>query len=265
MSDPGPIGVLDSGVGGLSVLKHLHQLLPRESFFYLADSAWAPYGPKSDHEIRERCCRIVDRLLEQDIKALVLACNTATAAAVVELREQYAIPIVAMEPAIKPAVALSRKGVIAVLATEGTIDSERFLDLRSRFDDQVEIITVACHGLVDSIEQWPGDKMRRQVLLKQYIQPVLARAADTLILGCTHYPLIMDEIQAVVGSHVTLLDTGPAVARELMRRLEALGLESHSESTPAPVFFTTGDPAQQQPLLSHFWGAEVQPVFFPSG
>ena len=264
MSDPGPIGVLDSGVGGLSVLKHIHQLLPREHLYYLADSAWAPYGPRPRHEVRERCCRIVDRLLEKDIKALVLACNTATAAAVVELRKQYNIPIVAMEPAIKPAVALSRNGVIAVLATEGTIDSERFLDLRSRFADQVEIITVACHGLVDSIEQWPGDRMKRQGLLKQYIQPVLARAADTLILGCTHYPLIMDEIQAVVGPHVTLLDTGPAVARELRRRLAALGLESHSENTQSATFFTTGDPAQQQPLLSHFWGGEVQPVFFPS-
>lgn len=265
MSDPGPIGVLDSGVGGLSVLRHIHRLLPGEALYYLADSARAPYGPRPDREIRERCCEIVDRMLAHDIKALVLACNTATAAAVVELRRRYAIPIVAMEPGIKPAAAHSRSGVIAVLATEGTIESDRFLDLRSRFAGQVEIITVACHGLVDSIEQWPGDAAKRRALLEHYVLPVLARGADTLILGCTHYPLIMDEIQAVAGPGVTLLDTGAAVACELRRRLEALHLSSGTATVRAPAFFTTAEPAGQQPLLSHFWGGAVHPVFFPAG
>lgn len=265
MSDPGPIGVLDSGVGGLSVLRHIHQLLPGEALYYLADSAWAPYGPRPDHEIRERCCLIVDRMLEQGIKALVLACNTATAAAVVELRRRYDIPIVAMEPGIKPAAAQSRSGVIAVLATEGTIESDRFLSLRSRFDGQVEIITVACHGLVDSIEQWPGDPVKRRALLEQYVLPVLARGADTLILGCTHYPLIMDDIRAVAGDGITLLDTGPAVARELMRRLDELHLTSDTGRPRPPDFFTTADPVLQQSLLSHFWGSAVQPAFFPAG
>lgn len=265
MSDPGPIGVLDSGVGGLSVLSHIHHLLPGETLYYLADSAWGPYGPRPDHEIRERCCLIVDRMLERGIKALVLACNTATAAAVVELRRRYGMPIIAMEPGIKPAAAQSRSGVIAVLATEGTIESDRFLDLRSRFTGQVEIITVACHGLVDSIEQWPGDPVKRRALLEHYVLPVLARGADTLILGCTHYPLIMEEIQAVAGSGVALLDTGPAVARELMRRLDELHLTSGTVTPRAPAFFTTANPAGQQALLSHFWGSAVQPAFFPVG
>lgn len=264
MSPDSPIGVFDSGVGGLSVLKAIQQLLPAEELLYVADSAWAPYGPRSREEILGRCREIMAFFSKRRVKAVVIACNTATAAAVADLRLESSIPIVAMEPGIKPAAEQSRSGVIGVLATEGTIESDKFISLKSRFSDRVEIITVACRGLVDNIEKLESDLAERRALLHAYIAPVVEKGADTLILGCTHYPLIRDEIIEVAGPGVSVIDTGVAVARELQRRLGEVGLlrvNNEGEVT----FFSSGEPEFQSCLLGQYWGAplSVFPLMLP--
>ena len=257
MTASSPIGVFDSGVGGLSVLRHIRQLLPAEQLIYVADSRHAPYGPKSNVEVLTRCRQVMHFFQGKGVKAVVVACNTATAAAVIDLRAEFSLPIVAMEPGVKPAAEQSRSAVIGVLATEGTIESDRFISLKSRFADKVEIITVACHGLVDNIEQDQPDLPARRQMLESYIRPVLDKGADMLILGCTHYHLIRDEIAAVAGPDVQLMDTGPAVARELKRRLadaQLLNTGADGERPAAePLFFTSGEVEQQTRVLGRFW------------
>ncbi len=182
-----PIGVFDSGVGGLSILRGIQQLLPAENLLYVADSAHAPYGPKGDVFIQNRCEIIMQFFLQQGVKAVVLACNTATAASVTVLRQRYTLPLIGIEPAIKPAAALSASGVVGVLATSGTITSDKFLSLQSRFEGEVKIITRACPGLVELIEQVEPDQKAIKKMLHGFISPMLDLGADTLVLGCTHY------------------------------------------------------------------------------
>lgn len=257
MNPDRPIGVFDSGVGGLSILKKIHQHLPHERLLYVADSAHAPYGPKGSAFILERSKAIVDFFLAAEVKAVVVACNTATAAAVKQLRADYTIPIIGMEPAIKPAAAKSRSGVIGVLATEGTLASDKFVDLKSRFDKQVEIITQPCPGLVEQIEQHTPDPDVIIRLLQEYVLPLLAKGADTLVLGCTHYTFIADQIRAVAGDEVAIIDTDDAVAR----RLGSVLTEQQKLAAPAQAgsvqFYSSGDTAEQEALLSACWGAPV--------
>lgn len=258
-----PIGVFDSGVGGLSILCGIRQLLPAENLLYVADSAHAPYGPKGDAFIRERCAAIMEFFVHQQVKAVVVACNTATAAAVARLREQYALPIIGVEPALKPAAALSRSGVVGVLATSGTIASDKFLSLQSRFMPDVEFITRACPGLVEHIEAGLTDASALRALLASFIEPLLQRRADTLVLGCTHYSLIRNLIQEIAGNKVAIVDAGSAVARELQRRLHAENLQHTQQDQGEARFFTSGDPAHQAILLSHFWGTPIAVNLLP--
>jgi glutamate racemase len=257
MSNPQPVGVFDSGVGGLSVLEKIHQHLPHENLIYVADSAHAPYGGKPDQEIVGRCQQIMDFLLNQQVKAVVLACNTATAAAVNELRQAYGLPIIGMEPAIKPAALASVTGVVGVLATAGTIGSGKFLALKSRFEGNVQILTQACPGLVEHIEQGVPDLPALQQLLTCYVEPLISRGADTLVLGCTHYSLVKHHIAEVAGGGVRIMDTEFAVARELQRRLELIGQENASHAEGTITFHTSGEPGQQSVLLSNFWRSPV--------
>lgn len=258
-----PIGIFDSGAGGLSVLSGIHQLLPAERLLYVADTAHAPYGPKGDDYIRARSEHIMQFFLQQGVKAVVVACNTATAAAIAQLRAQHELPIIGVEPAVKPAAALSRSGVVGVLATQGTISSERFLHLKNRFNDQVEIITSACPGLVQEIERPVPDPLALRSLLREFIEPLLARGADTLVLGCTHYPLVRTEIQAIAGSEVRVVDAGDAVARELQRRLAELGLLNTAAAPGEVRFYSSGDPQQQAQLLGRYWGKPLQVTPLP--
>ncbi len=252
-----PIGVFDSGVGGLSILGDIRQLLPHEALLYVADSAHAPYGPKGEEFIRARCAHIMQFFLRVQVKAVVLACNTATAAAIAEMRRQYAIPIIGVEPALKPAAALSRSGVIGVLATSGTIASDKFLQLQSRFVAQVEIITRACPGLVENIEQLVPNAAALDRMLKEFIQPMLDRGVDTLVLGCTHYCLVRDLIQQVAGPAVNIVDTGSAVAKELQRRLVLENLLNGSEGPGTADFFTSGIVESQRHILERYWKSPV--------
>jgi len=223
-----PIGVFDSGIGGLSVLKALRAALPAEDFVYLADTGFAPYGERGDAYVVERTRAIVRQLRdEQAIKLLVVACNTATAAAIHLVRAEHPdLPIVGVEPALKPAVALSRTGRIGVMATRGTVESAKLRALHDSLNDQAEFILQPCDGLADAIQD--GDAGQVSALCARYTQAMRPFGPgrgeiDTLVLGCTHYPFAWDVLQALVGPGIRLVETGARVARQARRLLEAAG------------------------------------------
>lgn len=249
-----PVGVFDSGVGGLSVLGEIRARLPAESLLYVADSGHVPYGEKSPEYIRARCRQIADFLLGEGAKALVVACNTATVAAVAELRERHPeLPIVGMEPAVKPAAAATRSGVVGVLATTGTLKSARFAALLDRFAHDVRVVTQPCPGLVECVEQGELQAPQTRALLAAYVQPLLAAGCDTLILGCTHYPFLRPLLRELVPAGVELIDTGAAVARQLERLLGERGLLASGPAQPAR-FWSSGDPAALAHVLPVLWG-----------
>ena len=262
MPSNAPVGVFDSGVGGLSVLREIRQLLPNESLLYVADSGHVPYGEKSPEYIRERCVLITEHLLAQGAKALVLACNTATAAAGAELRERYPhVPIVGMEPAVKPAAAATRSGVVGVLATTGTLKSARFAALLDRFANDVRVVTQPCLGLVECIEAGELQAPATRELLHGYVAPLLAEGCDTLILGCTHYPFLRPLLGELVPPSVTLIDTGAAVARQLQRLLAQHDLLAAQAAQPTR-YWSSGNTAQLCRVLPILLGerADVLPI-----
>jgi glutamate racemase len=225
-----PVGIFDSGVGGLSVLRHIRAQLPNEQLLYFADSGFAPYGDKPEHVVAERVLAVGSFLAEQGVKALVVACNTATVAAIKPLRERYPnLPIVGVEPGLKPAAATSRNGIVGVLATERTLAGEKFLQLRDQIAEGTgtSFLLQPCVGLADQIELGELDSTDTTEMLARYIVPLLEQGADTLVLGCTHYPLVRASIERMIGEHsdhdVALIDTGDAVARQLARLLVAGG------------------------------------------
>lgn len=246
-----PIGVFDSGIGGLSILKALRAQLPQENFIYIADSGNAPYGEKGDAFVIARSRAITQTLLNQHgIKALVVACNTATAAASRILRAEYPdLPLVGVEPALKPAVALSKTRRIGVMATRGTLESAKFSALRDSLADQAEFILQPCDGLAAAIEAEDASKIRA---LCQAYTPAMgifgtqAGQIDTVVLGCTHYPFISEQLRELTGSGVQLIDTGEPVARQTHRLLQAAGKLNtasaiHCADTGSLQLFTTGD------------------------
>ncbi len=257
-----PIGVFDSGVGGLSVLREIRQALPDESLLYVADSGHVPYGEKSPEQIRERSRAIARFLVGQGAKALVVACNTATAAAVADLRELYALPIIGMEPAVKPAAQATRSGVVGVLATTGTLQSARFAALLDRFAGSVTVITQPCPGLVEYIEQGELESARMRTLLQRYTEPLLIAGCDTLILGCTHYPFIRPMLQSVLPPDVTLIDTGAAVARQLQQRLIGSAMTAAGPAQ-ACRFWSSGDPQALRRVLPVLWNAQGEVELLP--
>ena len=252
-----PIGVFDSGVGGISVLKHIHTLLPNEDLMYVADSKFAPYGNKTPEFIQERALWITDFLIGKGAKALVVACNTATAAAVDLLRQKYHLPIIGMEPAVKPAAAASKTGVIGVLATSGTLKSAQFAALLDHYGQQVEVVTQACHGLVECVERGELDSTATQDLLASYVQPLIAAGADTIVLGCTHYPFVRPLIENLVGDDVVLIDTGAAVAKELKRRLEDARLLNAETQIGQVGFWSNSTHADAEDIVMRLWGKRV--------
>jgi glutamate racemase len=253
-----PIGVFDSGMGGLSVLKHIHQLLPAEQLLYVADSAFMPYGNQSSELISERCHLITRFFVERGAKAVVVACNTATASAIESLRADFSIPLIGMEPAVKPAVEASRTGIIGVLATSGTLASEKFSKLVQRFDSHAEVIFQPGTGLVEQVEAGELGTEKTTALLQKHLEPLLARNIDVLVLGCTHYPFLAPLIRKIVGDNVTILDTGNAIAVELKRQLERLPSNEISAMDGSVSFFSSGDIGRVEPMMSQLWGEAVQ-------
>jgi glutamate racemase len=238
-----PIGIFDSGIGGLSVLRHVRALLPQEELLYFADSGFAPYGEKPESVIVQRALAIAAFLLKFQVKALVVACNTATAAAIAALREHYPeLLVVGVEPGLKPAAALTRSGTVGVLATAGTLASEKFLKLQQQVAEvtQVNFLLQPCNGLADQIEKGEIRSRETAQLVARYVAPLLAQQADTLVLGCTHYPFVEALIRDAAGDGVQIVDTGEPVARQLHRLLAQRGLLRDPAGTSRLSAYTTG-------------------------
>ena len=252
-----PIGVFDSGVGGLSVLREIRQELPHEDLLYVADSGHAPYGDKPMEVIEARSVAITEFLLEQGAKAVVGACNTATGAAARVLRTRYSVPIVAMEPAVKPAVARTRSGVVGVLATRRTLESHNFSLLMERVGAGAEVVLQPCPGLVERVEAGDLDGDYTSALLADYLQPLFERGVDTLVLGCTHYPHLIPLIGRLAGPDVAVLDSGAAVARQVRRRLESIDLLAPAGRPGTVRFWTSGCPVGTHGLMTRLWRSLV--------
>jgi len=236
-----PLGILDSGIGGLTVLREVRAILPHEPIVYLADSANLPYGSKTDDWIRQRVLELAKALAGQhDIKALVVACNTATAAAAGALRAVLDIPVIAMEPAVKPATEATKSGTIGILATEGTIKSARLAGLLKAFADGLNVVTQPCPGLVEMIEAEEPDSSQLRKKLECCLHPLLQRNVDTIVLGCTHYPLIGEIIHDIAGPDIRIIDTGAAVARQTLHQLTRYDLLGPPAEGSDIRLFTTG-------------------------
>lgn len=261
MSDK-PIGVFDSGIGGLSVLKHIRACLPNEHLLYFADSGYAPYGGKPESEIVARALAIAEFLMQYDAKALVVACNTATAAAIKALRERYpALPVVGVEPGLKPAATLTKSGTVGVLATQRTLASEKFSLLREQISaaTHVQFLPQPCVGLADQVEKGELHSAETAALVRRYVEPLIEQGADTLVLGCTHYPFVRPLIEEIAGRitprPVTIVDTGEPIARQLVRLLTERGLLR--ETDPGTIAgFTTGSETALRSAFSRLLGLD---------
>jgi len=249
------IGIFDSGIGGLTVLKEIRNQLPEHNFIYIADSAFTPYGEKTTEQIIERSVLITQKLIEKGCSIIVVACNTATALAVDHLREKFSVPIVAMEPAVKPGVKKSVKKKVGILATTMTLASRRYMDLLERFATDTEVIEQPCPGLVEQVEAMAIDTEKTGLLLHQYINPLVQKGIDTIVLGCTHYPFLKQKIIEITGEDIEIIDTAKAVTEELKRKIESSKMTEKSGS--ANSFITTGDPGVFQTQLQSYWSMEV--------
>lgn len=259
-----PVGVFDSGVGGLSVLRAIRGLLPHEELIYVADSAHLPYGDKSREFVEKRAVTISEFLCTRDVKAIVVACNTATSAAVATLRSRLDIPVIGVEPALKPAAEKTRSGVVGVLATSGTLQGEKFNQLQERVAGNVKVLMQACHGWVEQVESGDLTSAAARELVGRYVTPLIEHGADTLVLGCTHYPFLAPLIGKAAGTSVSIIDPSPAVARELKRRLESGSLLSDKTVAASTNFWTSGVAASIAPLITRLWGEECEVERMPA-
>ncbi|MCD8514587.1 MAG: glutamate racemase [Burkholderiaceae bacterium] len=260
-----PIGVFDSGVGGLSVLHQIHALLPHESLIYVADSGHAPYGDKSADFIEARAVRLIEHLQAQGAKAIVVACNTVTGLCIGALRQRFAdLPIVAIEPAVKPAVLATRSGVVGVLATRQTVASPGLARLVQTHGPGKTLLLQACPGWVERVERGELDGPATEAAVAAVVRPLLDQGADTLVLGCTHYPFLAPVIRRLAGPDVQIIDPSAAVARELGRRLQHEGLAAPGAGLEPEVrFWTSGPIHETAPIISRLWGETVTPLPLP--
>ncbi|MGF6966946.1 glutamate racemase [Paraburkholderia sp. WC7.3g] len=247
-----PIGIFDSGLGGLSVLRAVRAQLPDEAMLYVADSLYAPYGERDDDFITDRTLAIGAWLAAQGAKALVVACNTATAQSIALVREKLPIPLIGVEPGVKPAALQSKSRVAGVLATPATLRSARFQGLLERYAADCRFLCQPGHGLVQAVERCDVDSAELRALLRSYLEPMLDAGADTLVLGCTHYPFLDAAIRDIVGERLALIDTSVAIARQLERVLEQHGLRvaTPAAAPPLPRFYSTDDGVHQQQLAA---------------
>jgi glutamate racemase len=262
-SSNNPIGVFDSGVGGLSVLRAMRELMPNESVIYFGDQGHVPYGPRSMEEIQKFSEGITKFLLEQNSKLIVVACNTASAAALKYLRGRFPdVPFVGMEPAVKPAAEITKTGKVGVLATPATFQGALYASVVERFGAGVELFQHTCPGLVGQIEKGELDSNATRLILEDALLPMLEKNIDTVVLGCTHYPFVIPLIERIVGANVRVIDPAPSVARQVKRLLEAgEKMNQRSESLGAR-FYTSAEPASMKSLLPLLLGhnGEVESV-----
>ncbi|BEP14949.1 glutamate racemase [Acidothermaceae bacterium B102] len=256
--DDAPIGIFDSGVGGLTVARAVIDQLPHERVLYLGDTARTPYGPRPIAQVREYALEMLDRLVEDGVKMLVIACNTASAAMLRDARERYDVPVVeVIQPAVRRAVLATRNGRVGVIGTTATITSGAYEDAFAAAA-HVEVTATACPRFVDFVER--GSTSGRQLLglAQGYLEPLIEADVDTLVLGCTHYPLLQGVLGAVMGDGVTLISSADETAKDVFKTLVAHGLE-RDESLPDPdhVFLATGDPEWFTKLARRFLGPDV--------
>lgn len=240
------------------MLRWLREELPNENFIYIADSRHIPYGDKQKKFIEERSIFMTKFLLAQKVKAIVVACNTATAAAIATLRCMYAIPFIGMEPGVKPALSMTKTGVVGILATKETLNSQKFEVLTNRFSNECRFVVQECHGLVELVEQLDLLGSTTRELVEQYVLSLLDKGADTIVLGCTHYPFLVELMQDIAGPNVAIIDTGKAVAREVSRRLREEQLVSDETKAGTEIFFTTGDPAKVKGIIGCLWNKSAE-------
>lgn len=233
------IGIYDSGVGGLSVWRELIALMPSESYLYVSDGGHCPYGPKPADYIIARAHAITDFLIKNGADLIVVACNTATAAAIEWLRSHYSIPFIGMEPAIKPAALHSKTGVVGVLATEGTLKGKLYLNTLANFATDVNVIEKVGTGLVEAVEEGKINTPGTKALLHRYIDPMIEAGADHIVLGCTHYPFLTDTIKRIVGDKVVIVNPAPAVAKQTRKIAESIPLRN-PDGDHTSTFFSTG-------------------------
>jgi glutamate racemase len=258
-----PIGIFDSGVGGISVLRAIREQMPEESVIYFGDQGHIPYGPRSMEQIRSFSEAITKFLLEQHAKIIVVACNTASAAALKYLREKFpGVPFVGMEPAVKPAAEHTRTGKVGVLATPATFQGALYASVVERFASGAELFQNTCNGLVQQIEQGNLNGAKTRKILEEALLPMLEKDIDTVVLGCTHYPFVIPLIQEIVGEKVRVIDPAPAVAKQTKRLLEAGGMKSQSSQPGNVWFYTSGDSESLKSLLPILLGegGEVKKV-----
>ena len=255
-----PIGVYDSGVGGLSVLRALHSQLPFEATLYFADQAKVPYGERPLEEVRQLAEGVTRMMMHEGAKLIVIACNTASAAALKYLRDLYPkFPFVGMEPAVKPAAEQTLSGKVGVLATPSTFQGELYASVVERFAKDVQIFEATCPGLVKQIERGYLQTFLTRRILQQALQPMLAEGVDTLVMGCTHFPFVIPLIQQIAGEGVRVIDPAPAIARQTERVLMQHDLLQSSSTDPAHRYLTSGDPSRFSRLLKQLLDIDAKP------
>ena len=260
MSDA-PIGIYDSDVGGLTVARAILDQLPNESTLYIGDTARGPYGPRPLAEVREFALETMDFLVSQGVKAIVIACNTASAAMLRDARERYSIPVIeVIQPAVRRAVAATRSGNVGVIGTRATVDSKAYVDAFAAAP-QLNITSIACPLFVEFVERGETSGTEITKIAREYLAPVMAAKVDTLVLGCTHYPLLTGVISYVMGEGVTLVSSAEETAKDLYRTLVENGLLREQSTTPAThKFLATGDAKAFETLARRFLGPEVTKV-----
>lgn len=259
-----PVGIFDSGVGGLSVLREVRAAMPAESIDYVADSANAPWGDKPPGYVRDRALFISGFLLEQGIKAVVIGSNTGTAGSAEALRSTLTIPVVGIEPGIKPAVAATRSRVIGAIVPAAVSESDRLASLLDRFGGDVKVVVQPVPGLVEHVERADLDSPELRQMVEGYLRPMLDAGADAIVLGSTHYVFLKPLVAEIAGPNVTLIETGAAVARQLARVLDERGLRADGQSG-VERFWTSGDPSASRRVISALLGREVWVEKLPEG
>jgi glutamate racemase len=250
-----PIGVFDSGVGGLSVLRAMRELMPEEPVIYFGDQGHVPYGPRPLEQVRDFSEATTRFLLDRNSKLIVVACNTASAAALHYLRDKYpGVAFVGMEPAVKPAAEHTQSGLVGVLATPATFQGALYASVLERFANGVQVLQDTCPGLVGQIESGNLEGEETRAILEDVLRPMLDRGIDTVVLGCTHYPFVIPLIERIVGKNVRVIDPAPAVAKQVKRLLDANGLRSPANRSAEVRFYTSGEVDSLRSLLPKLLG-----------
>ena len=247
-----PIGIFDSGIGGISIWKEINNLLPNENTIYLSDNYNAPYGQKTKEEIINLSIKNTEYLIDKGCKLIVVACNTATTNAIKYLRKNYTIPFIGIEPAIKPASIQTKTGVIGILATKGTLNSSLFEKTSANIDDNITIIEQIGEGLVDLIENGKMHSTEMTNLLENYLNPMLSNKCDSIVLGCTHYPFLIPQIRAIVGPKVNIIDSGEAVAIQTKNILQENNILCSSNSKTSNIFYSNKQKIVMQNILKKY-------------